>query len=183
MENDAQWLIKGSTQSMLRWHQFTETAATIGLLSQPPKIQRTWVRRPTGGGLMLHPEALSFALWIPRHHTLYAVRPLERYKKLHYCIAQWLQTHCKREVMLSESGTTSTYGAHQNCITQVALGDLLLDGAKIAGGAQRTTEKGFLYQGALLYAPLSSVLTQENIVEGVTQALDQFLHIHKNRIL
>lgn len=103
------------------------------------------VRRSTGGGCVAHGHDITFSLMIPRAEALSTVAPLLFYHTLHQAVAAALKdisiaTHLAKPEETAESIC---------CFTAPALHDLLWNGKKILGGAQRRHRGNLLYQGSL----------------------------------
>lgn len=126
------------------------------------------VRRPTGGGLVDHREDWTYALVLPRGHALESARAQESYRAVHLAVAAALNLHGQAAVLNErrESGCTtdgldpreneaaSIHGAAKGptvCFTRPECSDVMdpLSGKKIAGGAQKRTKEGLLFQGSI----------------------------------
>lgn len=110
---------------------------------------KQYTRRPTGGGIVLHKDDLTFSLIFnsPR-----LVSPNAVYSALHGCIKEEL---LKVKQGLSAYGKDSDYrpahgGAASNCFTNPVSDDILEEGGgKVLGGALRRFNTRVLYQGSL----------------------------------
>jgi lipoate-protein ligase A len=104
------------------------------------------VRRWTGGGIVHHGEDFTFSLMIPKGHSSASMPPVLFYKELHGMLARWLSRTLSREVDVAGEGDLCAGDA---CFVSPAMDDLLVEGRKILGGAQRRHGGALLYQGSL----------------------------------
>lgn len=100
-------------------------------------------RRWTGGGVVVHDGDFTFSLVAPRGERYAAMRPPESYRVLHEALA----------AALGRAGCAASLADHsvpgRECFAAPVLHDLLFEGQKIAGGAQRRTKHGLLHQGSV----------------------------------
>ena len=110
-----------------------------------------YTRRPTGGGVVLHKDDLTFSLIF---NSPQLVSPNAIYSALHGCIKEEL---LKVKQGLSAYGDKSDYRpAHgstaSNCFTNPVSNDILDEGgSKVLGGAIRRFNTRILYQGSLQF--------------------------------
>ena len=105
---------------------------------------RDLVRRWTGGGIVYHGEDLTYSLALP---ALVAARfgsSRVIYSHVHGAIQQVLRN--TRAVTLAAAAAPKISDA---CFANPVEADVLLDGRKIAGAAQRRTRAGLLHQGSI----------------------------------
>jgi lipoate-protein ligase A len=123
------------------------------------------VKRPTGGGILFHGGDISFSLFFPVSHRLYAVSLEERAhwinKKLLQALAPWLP--------MTGISQDAVQGSHINiCMLQQGPLDLIWKGRKIVGAAQRKCANGILHQASIfvhpfLWSDISKVISNETI--------------------
>lgn len=102
-------------------------------------------RRWTGGGVVVHEGDFTFALTAPQGEAWAQRRPAESYRDLHLGLGEALR---ERGIVPSLAAASAETG--RECFAgPAAQYDLLHDGQKIAGGAQRRTKRGLLHQGSL----------------------------------
>ncbi|MDR1124331.1 MAG: hypothetical protein LBL61_07150 [Elusimicrobiota bacterium] len=108
-----------------------------------------YTRRPTGGGVVLHKDDLTFSLFFT---AAGAIKPQQIYGALHAAIRQEFQA---AGLALGAYDKQSDYrpapnGVSANCFANPVSDDLLDDGgAKVLGGAIRRFGDAVLYQGSL----------------------------------
>jgi lipoate-protein ligase A len=137
---------------LLRFYSWSEPAATFGYFQRITEVEaattlRPLIRRPTGGGLVLHACDWTYAWIFPRGHTAAEQPAVENYQRLH----RWLQG-AFAEVGVACGLAASPYQPIPGrCFEGFERYDLLaLEGnIKIAGAAQRRTRDGLLVQGSV----------------------------------
>jgi lipoate-protein ligase A len=141
---------------VLRFYGWTEPAASFGYFQKHSEIERATllrplVRRPTGGGLVPHAADWTYSVVIPPSHPWYSVPAPESYSWMH----QWIQT------ALAQLGITTVLAPDRKlelpgqCFVGHEKSDLLWQGRKIAGAAQRRSRAGLLIQGSVQPPPRS----------------------------
>lgn len=111
---------------------------------------REYTRRPTGGGIVLHKDDLTFSL-IFNYGGVLNVRQI--YDKLHGLIREGFE---RSGIKFDSYGAQSDYrpspgGVSSSCFNNPVGGDLMDGGRKILGGAMRRYGGRILYQGSLQY--------------------------------
>ena len=136
----------GPTISLGHFQKHAETAQ----LSEPLK-HLAIVRRVTGGGAILHDAELTYSLILPAHHQLVTDNPpAVLYGAVHHALI----------AVLSALGLTAELrggpkALHQQrgpffCFQRINSSDVMIDGKKIAGSAQRRTLKALLQHGSFM---------------------------------
>jgi lipoate-protein ligase A len=105
-------------------------------------------RRWTAGGIVVHDGDLTFSLAVPRGERWAALRAAESYRELHQAVARAM-TAAGLAVELA-AGSPAPHG---ECFARPVTHDILRDGTKVAGGAQRRTRRGVLHQGSIQRVP------------------------------
>jgi lipoate-protein ligase A len=113
---------------------------------------REFVRRWTGGGIVLHGKDLTYSIVIPGTDRYLIRSPLDLYSDVHSVI---------RAVLVEDGGNvvladSASQKISDECFANAVCADVLLDGEKIAGAAQRRTRRGLLQQGSIQYEKLAS---------------------------
>lgn len=111
-------------------------------------------RRPTGGGAIFHAHEVTYSVSVPSNHAWYNLLPLDLYRRVSEAIATGLQ--------LMGAAVTFAPGEprgvrHANgkplrmaCFASSARNELLCQGKKIVGSAQRRFREGTLQHGSIL---------------------------------
>lgn len=143
-----------TSRPVLRFYGWTEPAASFGYFQRFDDVARQTplrpiVRRPTGGGLVPHDADWTYAVVFPAGHPWYALRAEASYLRLH----RWLQAAFARlgiETRLAAEPRQVQPGC---CFEGYERNDLLWQGRKLAGAAQRRTRAGLLIQGSVQPPP------------------------------
>jgi lipoyl(octanoyl) transferase len=139
---------------VLRLYGWTEAAATFGYFQKFAEVQRLTklrplIRRPTGGGLVPHDADWTYSLAFPHGDPWHQLKAVQSYRRVH----EWIQT----AFSLSHVATELSPRCHKEFPGQCFIGaeqfDVLWEGRKIAGAAQRRTRDGLLIQGSIQPPP------------------------------
>ena len=149
-------------------------------------LLRPLIRRPTGGGIVPHDADWTYSLVFPPGHEWHLLKAEESYRRVHEWIrlafeksdiSTSLAASCKKNATVcssrrEEAPSSSTVRgmpsaeSSQSLLTpaptaQCFVGhvkfDLLWQGKKIAGAAQRRNKMGLLIQGSVQPPPVSLV--------------------------
>ncbi len=139
---------------VLRSYAWTSPAATFGYFQSHQDIAnwtriRPLLRRPTGGGLVPHLADWTYAFAVPPGHEWYRLRAPDSYLRMH----RWLQSafaQCGLPTFIAPCCESSGPG---QCFVGWEKSDLLVDGRKLAGAAQRRNRSGLLIQGSIQPVP------------------------------
>ena len=146
--------VKQIGRPILRFYGWPEPAATFGYFQKIEDIER-WtnlrplLRRPTGGGLVPHDQDWTYSIAIPPGHPWYETRAEGSYERLH----RWVQKSFLQlgaPVVLVETAIPEGAG---RCFIGAEKHDLLWQGLKMAGAAQRRNRHGLLIQGSIQNQP------------------------------
>lgn len=151
-------LLRGATERrmpLLRVYMWTRPAVSFGYFQKfPVDIAAKYeiVRRPTGGGMVYHGKDTTYTVVVPRGHSLYEMSAASAYCALHRAIVvaceQLTDKRSGGNPTLRMSLPTSPHGQYE-CFQNPVHGDVVADGRKLAGGAQRRTKQGMLHQGSI----------------------------------
>jgi len=139
---------------LLRFYEWTERAATFGYSQRYAEITRLTplrplVRRPTGGGLVPHDGDFTYTLVVPPTHEWYGLRARESYRRMH----DWVRRAFNRLGWRTDLAAVHQARAPGQCFVGAEQFDVLWEGSKIAGAAQRRTRSGLLIQGSVQPPP------------------------------
>jgi len=139
--------------SWFRYYQWCNPALTVGVfssLTSAPAIP--WVRRITGGGLVLHGNDLTFAVVTDDQPNRTA------YRKVGQAIANALND---MGIAAGLAGDTKPPAGTYACFREVVAGDVVVEGRKLAGYAMRRRRGRILMQGSLALStpPFSLIQT------------------------
>ena len=94
---------------------------------------------------MPHDNDWTYSLVFPPEHGWYELRALESYRAVHL----WLQAAFARVGVATEVAAQAVRAGIGQCFAGHEQFDLLFQGRKIAGAAQRRTKQGLLIQGSV----------------------------------
>jgi lipoate-protein ligase A len=109
------------------------------------------VRRPTGGGALLHHHELTYAVVIPRMHPL-ARRAPDLYRAVHGAIADAIRGLGIPAERRGEVDAEKPPRRPFFCFTDRDAEDIVFQGIKVVGSAQRRRSGAVLQHGSLLLA-------------------------------
>lgn len=146
----------------LRWYRWNEPTISLGYFQRNNTDEQndTWknlprVRRLSGGGAILHHHELTYSFSVPASHPLSKSLP-ELYPIIHQPIIDVL---AKNNLQVEFRGTTFTSKSEPFlCFGRGDKRDLVHQGQKILGSAQRRRKGAVVQHGSLLlvtseYAP------------------------------
>lgn len=148
-------LLESAAMPAIRFYGWVLPALSFGYFGRFDEAQkvgagRELVRRWTGGGIVLHETDLTYSIVVPAAES-YSVRsPLELYSDVHAAIRDVL-IQGGAPAMLANFASPKISDA---CFANAVRADVLIDGEKIAGAAQRRTRVGLLQQGSIQYEQL-----------------------------
>ena len=141
---------------VLRFYGWSQAAATFGYFQHYAEIERTTqlrplVHRPTGGGLVPHDADWTYSLAFPTTHEWYSLSATESYQRVH----EWIAAAFKRIGVETELAACCRKPTPGQCFVGYEKSDVLWQGRKIAGAAQRRTKCGLLIQGSVQPPPVN----------------------------
>jgi lipoate-protein ligase A len=151
-------LLHSVSSPTLRIYSWDAPCVSFGYFQKLREVRLTYpngplVRRWTGGGMVEHGKDLTFSLTIPIGDPIASLSPAFFYKELHARMAGWLN-RCATLALPAGSPNIRLAGDGDliegpSCFSAPAADDLLMEGRKILGGAQRRSGGALLYQGSL----------------------------------
>jgi lipoate-protein ligase A len=145
----------GENRAHLRIYRWDEPTVSLGYFqgvverdTHPPSARCAIVRRPTGGGAIVHDLEITYALALPG-----AWHPIERrdlYHQVHGSLAEVL-----RHLNVAASvyaGSRQRAGAREPflCFQRREPGDVVVGDGKVIGSAQRRGQRSLLQHGSIL---------------------------------
>lgn len=144
-------MMEQATEPWLRIYQWSEPTVSIGFsqsLGVIPEAHRARpvVRRWTGGGVVVHDGDWTYTLAVPAAHPFGDQPAGESYRQIHEAMIAALAASGIADCLLQPVSTSDGMGV---CFTEPARYDVVRNGQKIAGAAQRRSRAGFLHQGTV----------------------------------
>ena len=144
-----------AAKPVLRFYGWTERAASFGYSQRFAEVARMTllrplVRRPTGGGLVPHDADWTYSLVFPPGHWWYSLRAPESYKAVH----EWIRDAFARLNVGTELSPCGRKEMPGQCFAGAEQHDVLWQGRKLAGAAQRRNRQGLLIQGSVQPPPI-----------------------------
>lgn len=145
---------------VFRSYGWTSPAATFGYSQRHAEVEswtllRPLIRRCTGGGLVAHDADWTYSVIVPAGHPWWHLRASESYCRLH----QWVQRAFLELGVASELAPVPDPSGPGRCFVGAEESDLLLNGRKIGGAAQRRSRTGLLIQGSVQPPPPTTTRT------------------------
>lgn len=184
MEKDRELLasLEETKQPILHFYDFSHRSATYGYFVDPEKYlnletadkyQLELAKRPTGGGIVFHERDLAFSILIPESHPNFSLNTLDNYLYVNEIVKRSILKFLGKKADLSLlplEHQETLKEASFFCMAKPTKYDVILNGRKIGGGAERRTKFGFLHQGTIaLSLPsdqfLKEILRSQSILE------------------
>ena len=149
----------GRSPATLRFYQWQPATISLGYFQRfadytalpPPAGMLPVVRRQTGGGAILHDLELTYSLTLPLSHPLTAAGgPHRLYEHVHSAFSALLRRLDVPVVRGPAGAGACSHGGPFFCFEHHTGFDLVVNGKKILGSAQRRTPTAVLQHGSLI---------------------------------
>ena len=141
-------LLEFAPKPSIRFYQWDHPALSFGYFGRFADIEnepRDLVRRWTGGGIVLHGEDLTYSLVIPSSDPSFSESSISIYEKVHKALGAGLVASGQQAELASIAGSKIS----ESCFANPVRADVLSNGRKVAGAAQRRARHGLLQQGSI----------------------------------
>lgn len=134
----------------IRFYKWDHLALSFGYFGKFSEVanhsaERDLVRRWTGGGIVFHGDDLTYSIVIPAADPAFSESSMSIYEKIHDAIrAAFAANGRSVELAINAAPKIS-----DSCFANAVRADVLSNGRKIAGAAQRRTRGGLLQQGSI----------------------------------
>lgn len=169
---------------ILHLYDWKAESATYGYFLDPKKFLDVGkakrrgldlARRPTGGGIVFHIWDLAFSVLIPACSPYYSTNTLENYRFINGVVQEAVKELMGKDFSLIPSNAKSLDKSCENfCMARPTQYDVVLQGKKVAGAAQRKRKQGFLHQGTIALTLPSEEFLQDVLLPG-TKVLEATL--------
>jgi len=170
-------LLEKATVPSIRLYRWNSPALSFGYFGRFSDVasyatQRDLVRRWTGGGIVLHGDDLTYSVIIPRNDPVFAGSSMSIYENVHRALRNALAANGGR-VELAAMGRNAALRRSEPqwhlrtaqravptnvCFANPVSADVMVNGRKVAGAAQRRTRSGLLHQGSIQNVDLANGL-------------------------
>lgn len=139
----------GLTAPILRVYRWSTACVSFGYFGRIREVTRRWpnqalIRRWTGGGEVEHGQDITYALFIPAGHALAENGIEDSYCAVHKVVASLLPgSELATDAAMPPSLESNA------CFQRPVPHDVIVEGVKRAGAAQRRTRAGVLHQGSV----------------------------------
>jgi lipoate-protein ligase A len=157
-------------EASLRFYAWEPATVSLGYfqkheerLANPRLAAYPWVRRCTGGGAIIHDQDLTYAFALSAG-LRGSLTPLEWHHRFHQALVEVLQ---RRRVAAELQGGSRKPQQELEylCFAVPQPGDVMLEGQKIIGGAQRLRRGGLLQHGSIQLPALAG--EARSLAEGL----------------
>jgi lipoate-protein ligase A len=140
------------------WHSPALSFGYFGRFSNVATYagERDLVRRWTGGGIVFHGDDLTYSIILPSSDPVFRESSITIYEKIHRALVDTLNGIGEPAVVAGgvDAGRTlatetTITASGDNCFANPVRADVMVDGRKVAGAAQRRTRRGLLHQGSI----------------------------------
>ena len=155
-------LLESAASPSIRFYRWQGPALSFGYFGSyadvaDQRFHREIVRRWTGGGVVLHGEDLTYSVIIPAAHAFFGRSSLAIYSDVHDAIRVALQAGGVEAIL----ATSAAPKVSEHCFANAVRADVISDGRKIAGAAQRRSRLGVLHQGSIQHPALPQRFPQD----------------------
>ena len=162
-------LLESAAAPSIRFYRWESPALSFGYFGRFADVaanafERDLVRRWTGGGIVFHGEDLTYSVVIPANDPVFAESPMSIYENIHRTLLKALVPNGERAELALVAGVVDVGIAivdrGYNCFANAVRSDVIVNGRKVAGAAQRRTRAGLLQQGSVQYVDLENGLAE-----------------------
>jgi len=170
-------LLETAVVPSIRFYRWRSPALSFGYFGKFSDVavyaaERDLVRRWTGGGIVFHGDDVTYSIVIPASDPVFDESSIAIYEKIHRALADVLNGVGERAVVaggvdpggIALSKHAAASGC--NCFANPVRADVMMNGRKIAGAAQRRTRRGVLQQGSI-----QGIVRKTDLAEKFAQAL------------
>ena len=143
-------LLNSGRPAILRFYRWNKPTISFGYFVTFAEAcaaagDRVMVRRWTGGGIVPHGEDLTYSIMIGSNDETFSLPSKIVYQRVHAALGRAL-----REIGIATVLTEMNEPKlSEDCFANPVVSDVIENGKKIAGAAQRKTRSGLLHQGSI----------------------------------
>ncbi len=118
--------------------------------------------------MVLHQQDITYSLTIPALHSLYLYSRSQVYQKISATLISGLSTVDIASDLVLVSSRTQNFPANAVlCFDYPVRYDLIHEGRKIAGAAQKRNKNGLLHQGSIQLMECNTAIDREAIITSL----------------
>ena len=164
-------LLNGATVPAIRFYRWQSPALSFGYFGRFSDVasyqgERDLIRRWTGGGIVFHGKDLTYSIVIPASDAVFTETTMFIYERIHRALCDALKKNGQPAVVAAGADrdrVTRVNDPTYRCFENPVRADVMIDGRKVAGAAQRRTRRALLQQGSIQSVDLESSLAQRFI--------------------
>jgi len=167
-------LLEQATIPSIRLYKWHSPALSFGYFGKLADVadyafERDLVRRWTGGGIVFHGDDLTYSIVIPASDAASGESSISIYGKIHRALAHALNGIGEGAVVAGGidpscgsgfANRAAVTASGYSCFANPVRADVMIDGRKVAGAAQRRTRSGLLQQGSIQGVDLGNSFAQ-----------------------
>jgi len=159
-------LLETAVVPTIRFYRWRSPALSFGYFGKFSDVaiyaaRRDLVRRWTGGGIVFHGDDLTYSIVIPVSDAVSDESSIAIYERIHRALCGALAGHNQgAELATLANQLRAGDGRDNNCFANPVRADIMMDGRKIAGAAQRRNRRGLLQQGSIQGFAMNTDLAQ-----------------------
>jgi lipoate-protein ligase A len=167
-------LLESATAPSIRFYRWESPAFSFGYFGRFADVAgnasgRDLVRRWTGGGVVFHGDDLTYSIVIPATDLVFGESSMSIYENVHSALVDALAEMGRHAIVaggvdpggIAAGMRTAVSASGYNCFANPVRADVMLNGRKIAGAAQRRTRNGLLHQGSIQDVDLGNGLAEK----------------------
>ena len=159
-------LLEQATSPSIRFYRWDHPALSFGYFGKFADVanyltERDLVRRWTGGGIVFHGDDLTYSIVVPAASEFFSTSARSIYAAIHSALCDALKASGTAAVLASNNSSKVS----DACFANPVLADVMVNGRKIAGAAQRHGRAGLLQQGSIRDVDLGNGLANQFATE------------------
>lgn len=164
-------LLESAKAPSIRFYRWDHPALSFGYFGRFADVAGhncDLVRRWTGGGIVFHGDDLTYSIVIPSSDAAFSESSMSIYEKIHQALRDALFATGQTAVVAAigdrvvhRASISGISDAGYNCFANPVRADVMVNGRKVAGAAQRRTRRGLLQQGSIQNVDLANGLATQ----------------------
>jgi lipoate-protein ligase A len=164
-------LLEAAARPVIRFYRWQSPALSFGYFGRFADVaryqgERDLVRRWTGGGIVFHGKDLTYSIVIPVDNPAFDESSISIYETIHTALVHALSETGQSAAVAAgadRGGVIGVTDGGYSCFENPVRADVMINGRKVAGAAQRRTRRGLLQQGSIQGIDLENRLARRFI--------------------